>query len=278
MLALAASSAAADKVTLRGTYVLTHDDPAFGGFSGIEVQDDGLGFYALSDRGHLMRGTFTRAAGRITQASVDSLLRLRGRARVPLARAFSDSEGLALGPQGRLYIAFEWTHGIREVISDIGETGVLMTTAAFDRYQSNASLEALAIDGDGTLFTIPERSGRATVPFPVYRLRNGVWDIAFTIPRRGPFLVSGADIGPDGRLYVLERDFIGIGFRSRVRRFAMDGTGEETLLETGVFTHDNLEGISVWRDGADLVLTLISDDNFASLQRTEIVEYLLTQD
>ncbi len=278
VLALACSAATADRAVLRGAFVWDADDPAFGGFSGIEVTESGRSFIALSDRGYLARGSFQRSDGQITGATLESLVRLRGRARVPLSLAESDSEGLALGPDGRLFISFEWTHGLREVISDLGETGPLLTTPDFDTLQDNSSLEALAIDGDGALYTIPERSGLYTRPFPVYRYRDGVWDQPFALPRRGSFLVSGADIGPDGRLYVLERDFIGLGFRSRVRRFEMDGTGEVTLLETGLFTHDNLEGISVWQDGDDLVMTMISDDNFRSLQRTEIVEYLLTGD
>jgi len=87
-----------------------------------------------------------------------------------------------------------------------------------------------------------------------------------------------ADFGPDGRLYVLERQFRGLmGFASRVRRFrlGMDRLlAEETLLETAVGLHDNLEGLSVWRDaGGALRLTMIADDNFSFFQRTEIVEY-----
>lgn len=259
-------------------FVWSLDDPNFGGFSGIEVSEDGRSFYALSDRGHLAKGTIARVNGQIAGMTLDSIVRLRGRARVPLQREESDSEGLALGPDGRLFISFEWTHGLREVVSELGEAGGLITSDFFDDMQTNSSLEALAIDTDGALYTIPERSGRATRPFPVYRLQNGKWDEAFTIPRRGSFLVSGADIGPDGRFYVLERDFLGLGFRSRVRRFTMDGSDEETLLETSLFTHDNLEGLSVWRDGETLVMTMISDDNFRGVQRTEIVEYLLTDD
>jgi hypothetical protein len=277
-LALVCSAAAAENAVLRGAFVWDTDDPAFGGFSGIEVTPDGRSFFAVSDRGHLARGTFQRSDGRITSLTLESLVRLRGRARVPLSLAESDSEGLALSPDGRLFISFEWTHGLRELISDLGETGPLIASDAFENLQDNSSLEAVAIDGDGALYTIPERSGLYTRPFPVYRYMDGVWDQPFSLSRRGTFLVSGADIGPDGRLYILERDFIGLGFRSRVRRFEMDGSGEVTLLETGLFTHDNLEGISVWQDGDDLVMTMISDDNFRSLQRTEIVEYLLTGD
>ena len=153
---------------------------------------------------------------------------------------------------------------------------VLATTQAFSDLQHNSSLEALAIGADGALYTLPERSGLATRPFPVYRLQDSVWDIPFHIPRRGAFLISGADIGPDGLFYVLERDFVGVGFRSRVRRFALDGTDEELILQTGVRTHDNLEGISVWQGASGLRMTLISDDNFRGFQQTQIVEYRLT--
>ena len=111
----------------------------------------------------------------------------------------------------------------------------------------------------------------------MYRFLSGAWDIPFSIPRRGTHLVVGADVGPDNRLYVLERNFTGIGFQSRVRRFNMDGSGEETLLDTANGTHDNLEGISVWRDATGaLRITMISDDNFRFFQKTEIVEYQIS--
>ena len=90
----------------------------------------------------------------------------------------------------------------------------------------------------------------------------------------------GADVGPDGRLYLLERNFRGLlGFRSRVRRFGLgpDGiTSTEELLSTGTLQYDNLEGISVWDDGLGIRLTMISDDNFLPVQRTELVEYRVT--
>ncbi len=89
----------------------------------------------------------------------------------------------------------------------------------------------------------------------------------------------GADFGHDGRLYVLERGFNGLGFRTRVRSFDISNGiagDEKVLFNKGIGRHDNLEGISVWRDAAGLIrLTMISDDNFRFLQQTEIVEYAL---
>jgi hypothetical protein len=163
----------------------------------------------------------------------------------------------------------------------------------FRDFPRNAGLEALAVDSAGTLYTLPERTGTREArgvlgdggndgegPFPVYRYRGGVWDQPFMLPRRGAAVPAGADIGPDGRLYILERQFHGLrGFSSRLRRFTMTETGltaEEVLLTSAPGQHDNLEGITVWRDGTGaLRATMISDDNFNPLQRTEIVEYRL---
>ena len=137
------------------------------------------------------------------------------------------------------------------------------------------------MDADGTLYAIPERSGKLDRPFPVYRLRDGRWDDkTLRLRRDGAFLVSDATFGPDGRLYLLERDFEWLGgFRTRVRRFELgpDGFGAETtLLETRFGELDNMEGIAVWQDpqGRNRVL-LVSDDNFFPLQRTMLAEYIV---
>lgn len=264
------------EATLLGTYVWTVDDPRFGGFSGIEVSDDGASFVTVSDRGHLVSGTFQRDGDVISGVTTGPFLPLLGANGNHLSRGESDSEGLALANDGTLFVSFEWVHGVRQVDSGSATASGLMAAPAFAAMQTNSSLEALAIGPDGALYTLPERSGLATRPFPVFRLKDGVWDQPFDIPRRGAFLMSGADIGPDGRLYLLERDFTGIGFRTRVRRLDLDGGGEETVLHTWLRTHDNLEGISVWQDEDGLRITLISDDNFRFFQRTEIVEYRLT--
>lgn len=268
---------AAAQVTLIGSYTWENNDPLFGGFSAIEVRDNGNSFIALSDRGSFAQGQFERSGGRITSVTLGGLSPLLGPNGNRLPREFSDSEGIAVDQDGAIYVSFEWQHGLRRFARVDAPAGPLLTTDAFDDLQTNSSLEALAIDAHGTLYAIPERSGIATRPYPVFRLKDGIWDQPFNIPRTGPYLVAGADIGPDGRLYILERDFVGIGFRTRVRRFDLEGEQGETLVETSILTHDNLEGISVWRDAMGLRMTLISDDNFRRFQRTEIVEFRLTQ-
>ena len=51
--------------------------------------------------------------------------------------------------------------------------------------------------------------------------------------------------------------------------------GVEVLLTTVTGTHDNLEGLTVWKDAAGLRATMISDDNFRFFQQTQIVDYRL---
>jgi hypothetical protein len=255
------------------------DDPLFGGFSAIAVTADGAGFVTLSDRGNFTSGRLDRdQTGRIIGIVADALRALKGADDLPLGDYRRDSEGLTLLPDGQAYVSFEQIARVVHYPVLNGPGTALPRPEAFKQLQRNSALEALAADAKGTLYTLPERSGDPSAPFPVYRFKDGIWDQPFSLPRRGSFLAVGADIGPDGRFYLLEREFHGLaGFASRVRRFSLGPSGfadEETLLQSRPGQHDNLEGISVWRDASGaLRLTMISDDNMIFLQRTEIVEY-----
>lgn len=256
-------------------------DHRFGGFSGLEIAANGLDFIALSDRGAITSGRISRdAEGRIAAITAQPLQLLKARGETPLHPDRADSEGLAFAPDGSLFIAFEGAARVLHYPHLGGSAENLPIAPDFRHMQLNAALEALAIAPDGALFTLPERSGRSDRPFPVYRFQNGQWDKTLTIPREGGFLAVGADFGPDGRFYLLEREFRGLsGFASRLRRFTLTDAGfvdAKTLLETPVGLHDNLESVSIWRDAAGhLTASMISDDNFNLLLRTEIVEYRL---
>lgn len=265
-----------------GTYVWSMDDPAFGGFSGLELAGDGLTFITVSDKGNIAKGRFRRDGVRITGIDAAGLNALKNTKGGALGRYQIDSEGLALREDGRLFVSFEAEHRVWSYRNAGSAAGALPRPREFHAMQNNSSLEALAIGPDGAVYTLPERSGKLTRPFPVFRYRGGKWTRPFSIPRRGEFLPVGADFGPDGRFYLLERHLNGVfGFLSRVRSFRIEGNriGDERLvLQTSTGKHDNLEGISVWRDEAGAIrLTMISDDNFRSYQRTEFVEYRLKQ-
>lgn len=264
--------------TYLGSYRWSMEDAGFGGYSGIELDADGTGFLALSDKGHLRRAEIARdAAGRISGVRGGPAIQLRDIEGVPLKGLVSDSEGLAIAPNGDILVSFEMRHRVRRYPDPEGAAVRVPGHPDFQQMQNNSSLEALAVDARGHIFTLPERSGVRDRPFPVYRHDGTGWDIPFSLPRSEAFLAVGADFGPDGWLYLLERAVTGPGFRSRVRRFEVSGdrvNAEEELIRTGTRVHDNLEGISVWQDDRGRIrITMISDDNFKFFQRTEIVEY-----
>jgi len=257
-------------------------DPGHGRFSAIEVSQDGSRFVTVSDRSHRTEGRFIRKDGRITGIEAPPVVPVLGPDGQPVEGMQGDSEGLACADPGgkpACYISFEGHHRVAFYATDAAPERTLPVSRDIRALQVNSGLEALAMDAEGRLLAIPERSGRLDRPFPVWRLQGQKWVTAFHLRREPPFLVVGADLGPDGRLYVLERHFTGLQFQSRVRSF--DISGSEATDEREIFTsrpgqYDNLEGIAAWQDPDGAVrLTMISDDNFNFFQRTEIVEYRL---
>ena len=279
---LLALPAQAAELRLLSSLEFSATDPAFGGISSIHVYPGGQRFVATSDRGHFLTGEIRRNGDQLNAVRNIELAPIRDPDNNPLEGYQVDAEGLAVRSDGRIYVSFESFHRVWTYADIAREAAWLSRHPDFKSLQNNSSLEALAIDANGVLYTIPERSGDWARPFPVYRYKSGNWDKKYSIPRHGKHLVAGADFGPDGKLYLLERHYESLqGFSTRIRRFTLTQAGftqEETLLETAIGKHDNLEGISVWRDDqGQLRVILISDDNFRFFQVTELVEYLLIE-
>ncbi len=278
-LILLASPAIAQPVFVRDSVLtLRNDSDDFGGFSGLHVFENGLDFVAITDRGNLLNGVFQRVDGSIAGVSYAPLLPILDTKGMPLDSNNTDAEGLAIAPNGSLIISFESNNRVMRHVSQTSASEFLPKHVDFNNLQTNSGLEALAVDTNGTIYALPERSGDLDRPFPVYRFRNNRWDTILEVPRRPPFLMVGADV-LDGKLYVLERHLAGIaGFSTRIRRFTIGEAlfDEQTLFTSRSGQFDNLEGISVWRDPMGQIrATVISDDNFNFFQRSQIVEFVL---
>ena len=253
-----------------------------GGLSGLELSADGARFLALSDSAALVRGAIGRdAAGQITAIVPDGAAQpLPDGSGVALADPFDDSEGLAEAPDGSLFISFELHHRVERFDANGAYPVPLPQPREFLGLGENSGLEALAIAPDGALYTLPEGPASGASQFPVFRYRDNKWDRPFTLAGEGTWRPVGADFGPDGRLYLLERDFWAlVGFQSRLRRISFDQSGvtaDEILLTTTAGAFGNLEGLSVWTDGQGrLHLTMVADNNFLPLVATQFVEAVL---
>lgn len=281
ILGIPGSAEAPEAPGFAGAFRWSMDDPLFGGFSALELAPDGSSFVAMTDRGAWTRGRLLRdGAGRIAGVEAEPLQKMKATGEAPLKPSRSDSEGMALAEDGTIFVSFE---GVARVLryERFGSSATnLPNPQAFRGLLKNSSLEALAILPDGSLVTVLEDTRGSEGAFPAFRLDGTDWAAWGSLPREGAFLPVAADMGPDGRLYVLEREFLGIrGFAARVRAYVPgpEGPGDgRTVLQSPPGTHDNLEGLSVWQDADGRIrLTMISDDNFKFYQTTEIVEYVL---
>lgn len=264
-----------------GSFTWIDSRPEFGGFSGLQMDQDGGGATVLSDRGYLIEVRFDRdALGQISGVSAGPTLTLRTTTGAPVQGGHADSEGLRRLPDGRLCVSFENNARISCHSAPEAAAELLPRHPDFADLPRNASLESLAADQAGRLYTLPEQpdiSGN----FRLYRLTEGKWEQPFTLPARDGFLITDADFGPDGRFYILERKVaLTTGFLSRVRSFVLTDSAafdEREVIAPAAFRHGNLEGLSLWQDDKGAIrLTLVADNAQLPIFRNEIAEYRLS--
>ncbi|MEL7216515.1 MAG: esterase-like activity of phytase family protein, partial [Pseudomonadota bacterium] len=254
--------------------------PGFGGLSGLIVSPDGGSLTAVTDRGQMLEARIERSAqGTLASVAVTRFEDLTDPTGAPLARFATDAEGLAQAADGGLFVSFEGRHRIARLPRPFARPRPIPASPAFVAFSSNSGLEALAVDAVGDVYALAEQSADR---IPVFRWDGTDWDQPFDIPGDPFFRPTGADFGPRGRLYLLERGFnLLAGFRIRVRRFerVTGGWSDGEIVFLGApNAYDNAEGISLWTTAAgEQRLVIVSDNNFQALQRTLLTEFRLQE-
>jgi hypothetical protein len=280
------------QLEFRGGLELASPYKEFGGISSIRMAADGARFLAVSDRGRWLRGRIvydgTQPKG-IADAEMAPVLGPDGK---PLAaRRWYDTESLAWDG-GTVYVGIERVHQI--VRFDYGRHGLaargqpVAVPPAFKLLPSNKSIEGLVFVPKGmplagTLIAFAESALDADGNHQAFLL-GGPSPGTFTIKRSDDFDISDATLLPQGDLLILERRYsVWRGVAMRIRRIPL-GTVKPGALVDGrelIFADmgtqiDNMEGIDVHRTArGETVLTLISDDNFSSIQRTVLLQFTL---
>ena len=241
------------------------DHPHFGGASGVQVMDAGRYAIVLTDRGRTFEVPTLRKDGALTKRVLHAEF---------LSWFGGDSEGLAVTPDRNIYVSYEWPARV-----DIPWRYCLPSHNQFGNMRGNRALEALAVDGARRLYAIAENPVPGEADRAVYRFDQKGWDIPRHISSDADYKAVGADIGPDGLLYVLERRLGLWGFQSQIRRIPTDtDVPPELIWQSEPADFDNLEGLSVWQDSTGQTrLTMVSDNNFYRFLRTELVEFLLKE-
>ena len=280
------------ELMFRGGLQLSSPYREFGGVSALRVAANGANFIATTDKGRWLRGRILYENGRpagIADAEMAPILGPDGRTLA--ARGWYDTESIA-EDGGTLYLGVERVHQI--VRFNYGKDGLLArgqpiaVPPALKRLPANKSLEALVfvpkpLPLAGTLIAISEQSLDAAGNIRGF-LIGGPSPGEFTIQRFDEFDISDAAITPRGDLLVLDRRLSWTrGLAIRIRRIALAGVRPGALLDGPVLLEadmgyqlDNMEGLSVHRDrDGEIVLTLISDDNFFPLQRPLLLQFTL---
>ena len=195
---------------------------------------------------------------------------------------------------GIAYVGIERVHQI--VRFDFARGGLaargapLALPPAAKKLPSNGSFEALefvpkGLPLAGTLIAISERGYDENGDIQGF-LIGGPSPGTFAVKRTDDFNISDcALVGSE--LFILERRYsIMRGVAMRIRRVPLAAIRPGAVLDgpAAIFADlgyeiDNMEGLSVHRGAkGDIVLTLISDDNFSPIQRTVLLQFALVEE
>jgi hypothetical protein len=279
-------------LTFRSGLELRSSAPSFGGFSGLWRSPDGRELVALSDNAQWLTARVDMRNGKLAGLSGAAVAPLLGPEGKLLRRTrYYDTEGLAIAG-GTAYVSIERSHAVMRfdwARSGIAARGQFVPVPTDARtLPSNQGLEAIGVAPPrsplaGSLVAIAERSDNGpdapTRGFILTGPKRGLFEVA----RSEEYDVTDLAFLPGGEMLLLERRFSLLrGVAARLRRFAPDAIRPGARVDGLVIfeseaSHeiDNMEGLSVHREGEALIVTMISDDNFSSLQRTLLLEFAL---
>lgn len=282
-------------LAFRSGLILTSSFRGFGGLSSLRLDPKGQRFISASDKGTWITGRIVYGAREMTGlADVEAAPMLGHDGRPITARGWFDTESIAL--DGSLvYVGIERVNRIMRFDFGKGFTRArgedVEVPPAIRKLPFNRGLEAMVVVPcdrplGGTLIAISERgldAGRNIVAF----LIGGPSPGRFSIRRTDNFDISDACLLPSGDLLILERKFSLIGgIGIRIRRIAINAIAPGALVDgPSLFEADlgqeidNFEGLDAFvNDNGDIVLTLVSDDNFSLIQRTLLLQFTLVED
>jgi hypothetical protein len=286
------------RLTWRGGLVLTSPSKHFGGWSGLALDADGKGFFAVSDAGAWMSGALTYDDKGLPSGMASVRLgAIQSKDGDPLSRKNdSDAEGLALlkgtTEKRTAFISFERKHRISRYDIDASglspARGKVSLPKSARGMPSNGGFEAIAVlrggpnKGEFVAFSERMRDGEGnhvgwiwkdSKPRKFYLTNDGDYDITDAAPL------------PDGGLLVLERSFRwSEGVRMRLRLIKQQQLRPRKIIDADILVSadgareiDNMEGLAAHvAPSGETIVTMISDDNFnRGLQRTILLQFAI---
>lgn len=262
-----------------GGWALESDDPRFGGISAMHVADGEV--VAVSDAGTLLRFALPPRSGGVVRLGP-----LPG-ADVPGAKWTRDSESMAVRGD-RAWIGFEGGNVVRRYrLPDLTEQAAARPRT-MSEWPTNSGAEAIVRLRDGRFQVFAEGDDEEgpfseAILFAADPAERGTPSVALRYRRPHGYRITDAALLPDGRLLLLTRRFHWMaGFSVKLlvadtRRLAAGATIEarEVADLRPPLTVDNMEALSVTREGGRTIVWIASDDNFTPLQQTLLLKFAL---
>ena len=253
------------------------NDPRFGGLSAMHVGPEGI--IAVSDAGSLIRFSLPGAPG---EARIQPLPAGPGSADVKGDR---DAEAMVVHG-GKAWIGFERSNAVWRYSRGGWTSETAAAPPAMRRWRSNRGPEAMVRLAGGRFLVFSEGGGRES-PVVLFDGDPALPGTKATPLRYRPpagFLVTDAALLPGGRLLILNRRATWLGDMSakltvvalpRLEPNAVLGGTEIATLRRPLNV-DNMEALSVTREGGRTIIWIASDDNFNPLlQRTLLLKFAL---
>ncbi len=273
---------------------LTSDSETFGGFSGLAIHQGRL--TAVSDQGHWLTADLVLdARGAVKGLRDPRMGSLCDDDGSPVAWERRDAEEIQALPGRGFLVSFERHHriflyetsgnGSSPLTAPDGRPAAFPFPPAIVPTRRNKGMEAIALLPDGRLLTFAEdlRTIEDDIIGWIGQPDAGDWR-HLTLATLEDFLPTGAAVLPEGDVILLERSY-SKERGNRVRLMLLEAASlvpDARLLPTELArleppaTVDNMEAVAVHPGpGGEVLLYLMSDNNFNQGQRTLLMQFEL---
>lgn len=264
-------------------WVLTSKQPDFGGYSSLHVDGDHV--LTLADTGQFLDFRMARP-GVIDRVHFGRLPDFPGH---DGTKADRDSESMAIDPaSGHIWVGFEVYNAIFRYDAGFTRVTARSRPAEMKDWPAQTGAESVARLSDGRFVVLSEDArlkggAKEALLFPGDPTDPANRPLRFAYRPPPGYLATDAAELPDGRLIVLNRHFSFMdGFWAaltiidpRAVKPGEELKGEVLAEFRPPLNIDNMEGVSVVREGGRTILWLISDDNQMPVQRTLLLKFAL---
>jgi hypothetical protein len=266
------------RLRLAGAWSLTSNDPRFGGLSALHVE--GGQVTAFSDSGWLIR--FPLPGSPETVRAQISLT--PGMGASADSKADRDVEAMAvLGPLA--WVILERRNLAIRYHRDGWRRDSFAKPKAMKKWRANNGAEAMLRLPDGRFLVFSEGKGGISDALMFSGDPSAPNTAAISMRYRPPegFRITDAALAGDGRMLLLNRDvnILKGGFVAKLTAAPIPASRAGGLIEGEEIAYlgwplaDNMEGLSVTREGGRTILWMTSDNNYNSIQRTLLLKFIL---